>query len=83
MKKHKFSETRIKHHGDGTHTVHHVHEDDAKKDLHHAVPDLDAVHDKLEENIGEPNDGEAAMQAPPAAAGAAPVPGAMPAGMGM
>ena len=72
-KGHSFSHTHIEHHHDGSHTVHHVHESDSKKDVKHAVPDLDGAHDSMEEHLGAPNEGEPAA-APPAMAGAAPAP---------
>lgn len=69
--KHQFSHTHIEHHKDGSHTVHHQHESgDAKKDIKHAVPDLDGAHDSMEEHLGQPNAGE--EQAEAAQAGAAP-----------
>jgi hypothetical protein len=75
-KGHSFSHTHIEHHHDGSHTVHHVHESDAKKDVKHAVPDLDGAHDSMEEHLGMPNAGEETPQAsatPPQAAPAAPM----------
>jgi len=76
MKKaHSFSHTHIEHHQDGSHTVHHQHETDSKKDVKHAVPDLDGAHDSLEANLGQPNAGEAQPQpVAPGAPGAAPAP---------
>lgn len=82
MKKHPYSNTHIEHHKDGSHTVHHVHEHDSKKDVKHAVADLDGAHDSMEEHLGEPNEGEAqapaaaAPAAAPGMAGAAPAPAA-------
>lgn len=58
MKKHSYSHTHIEHHKDGSHTVHHQHESDMKKDVKHAVPDLDGMHDSMEEHLGQPNQGE-------------------------
>jgi hypothetical protein len=88
-KKHHFSHTHIEHHADKSHTVHHVHESDSSKDVKHAVPDLDAVHDSMQDHLGEPNPGEAQADmgdhgVPPAIAGAAglPAPGGTPAGPG-
>jgi hypothetical protein len=72
-KSHPYKETHVIHHKDGSHTIHHKHDSNAKKDKYHAVSDLDEVHDKLEENLGEPNEGEAA--APAGAPNAAPAPG--------
>ena len=96
-KHHAFSHTHIEHHHDGSATVHHVHESgDSKKDVKHAVPSLDHIHDSLQNHLGAPNPGEAeadagqhgvpAAQAIPAglpmppAAGGAP--GGAPGGMG-
>ena len=51
MKKHKFSSTSIELHHDGSATIHHQHESDPTKDVHHAVADLDGVHDSMEEHL--------------------------------
>jgi len=51
MRKHKFSETHIELHHDGSATVHHVHESDPSKDVKHAVGDLDGLHDSMEEHL--------------------------------
>jgi hypothetical protein len=76
---HPYKSTHITHHTDGSHTMHHEHATDSSKDKHHAVADLDAVHDKMEENLGTPNTGEAEApageQAAPGTPGAAPEPG--------
>lgn len=71
-KKHGYKSTHIEHHDDGSHTVTHHHHEDPKKDYSYAKPDLDGVHDGLEQHLGEPNEGEA----PPPAAEAGAVPGA-------
>jgi hypothetical protein len=71
-KKHKFSHTNTEHHKDGSHTVHHIHEDGPVHDVKHAAMNLDGVHDSLQDNLGTPNPGEAAANAGPAAAGAPP-----------
>jgi hypothetical protein len=80
---HGFKSTHIEHHSDGSHTIHHQHHEDSAKDKHHAVADLDQVHDKLEDNLGEPNAGEAEAAGAAPAGGAAPAPAAAPAGPGM
>jgi hypothetical protein len=69
MSHHGFKETNIKHHKDGSHTMHHMHEDPAK-DVEHAVPDHAGMMDSMEQNLGP--------QAPVAGpAPAAPAPGVM------
>jgi hypothetical protein len=80
-KKHKFSHTHIEHHHDGSHTVHHIHKDGPAHDKKHAAADLDAVHDSMQDHLGEPNPGEAAADAgdhgiagPAAAAAGIPAP---------
>ena len=85
---HGFKHTHIEHHADGSHTIHHEHEDGAQHDIKHAVANLDGAHDSMQDNLGTPNPGEAeanagseagaagAVGAPAPAAGAAP-----PAGM--
>jgi len=57
-KKHKFSHTHIEHHGDGSHTVHHVHEEGPHKDVKAAVADHDGLMDHMMDHTSEPNDGE-------------------------
>jgi hypothetical protein len=54
---HGYHRTIIEHHGDLSHTVRHEHED-GKSHKSYAVADLDAVHDGLEDHLGEPNAGE-------------------------
>lgn len=79
--KHSYAHTHIEHHDDGSHTVTHHHKD-GKSHKTHAVPSLDHVHDKLQDNLGSPNPGEAAADAgpmAPPAAGAAPAAGMPPA----
>ena len=56
--KHKFLNTHIEHHDDGSATIHHEHEDGAASDKKHAVADLDGVHDSLQDHLGTPNVGE-------------------------
>lgn len=63
MKKHKFSHTHIEHHKDGSHTIHHQHEDGPQHDVKHAVTDLDGAHDSMQDHLGEANPGEAAANA--------------------
>lgn len=79
---HGFTHTHIEHHKDGSHTVHHVHEDGAHADVKHAAADLDGVHDSLQDHLGVPNPGEMEANAGPAPASAAPPPGAGVPGMG-
>jgi hypothetical protein len=57
-KKHKISHTHIEHHHDGSHTV--THHMDGGGTMSSAHGDLDGVHDKLQESLGQPNPGEAA-----------------------
>jgi hypothetical protein len=54
---HGYLRTIIDHHGDLSHTVRHEHED-GKSHKSYAVADLDAVHDGLEDHLGEANGGE-------------------------
>jgi hypothetical protein len=81
MKHHKFSHTHIEHHKDGSHTVHHKHEDGEKHDVKHAVADLDGAHDSMQDHLGAPNPGE--LEADTGAHGvpaAAAAPAGLPAG---
>jgi hypothetical protein len=82
-KHHKFHHTHIEHHEDGSATIHHQHEAGPEHDVKHAVPDLDGVHDSIEQHLGQPNEGEneVAGAAPQGAPGG--VPGAVPASSGM
>lgn len=66
-KKHSVRHTHIEHHDDNTHTVKRT-MDDGTEGPSSGLPDLDAVHDNLEQHLGEPNVGEAE------AAGAVPAP---------
>ena len=80
---HGFTDTHMKHHADGSITMHHVHSEGPHKDIEHAVPSLDHAHDSMQDHLGTPNPGEAAANAgdhgvPAAAAGPAGLP--MPAG---
>ena len=62
-KHHKFSHSHMEHHHDGSITMHHVHEDGPHKDVRHAVADLDAAHDSMQEHLGAPNPGEEQAEA--------------------
>lgn len=48
----------MKHHHDGSITIHHQHHDGPHKDIEHAVPSLDHAHDSMQEHLGMPNPGE-------------------------
>ena len=73
-KKRKHSHTHIEHHDNGSHTVRHT-PMGGGEEVSYAAPDMDAVHDGLEEHVGEPNGDETqgggeppespAQQAPP------------------
>lgn len=83
MKHHKFHHTSIEHHKDGSHTIHHQHEDGAEHDVKHAVGNLDGAHDSMQDHLGAPNPGEAEANAgqhgvapPEAAAAGLPAPAA-------
>jgi hypothetical protein len=76
---HGFTHTHVEHHADGSHTVHHVHEDGPHKDVKGAVGDHDGLMDHMMDHTSAPNPGEAEANAGPAAptaAPGAPVPGA-------
>jgi hypothetical protein len=81
MKHHKIAETRIKHHKDGSHTTHLVHEDGPHKDIHSAHADHDSMMDHVMDHTSAPNPGEAEAEAGPAPAAAPGMPGAAPAGV--
>ena len=49
-KSHKFHTTRISHHKDGSHTIHHQHEDGEAHDAKHAVSDHDGMMDSMMEH---------------------------------
>lgn len=54
MRKHGFSHTHIDLHEDGSATIHHTHESgDPTKDIHHAVGDLDSLHDSLQDHLNQ------------------------------
>lgn len=76
---HGFSDTHMKHHADGSITIHHKHHKGPAHDVEHAAANLDGAHDSMQENLGQPNPGEAEANAgdhgvPAAAAGAAGLP---------
>lgn len=62
-KKHHVKHTHIEHHKDGSHTVKHVMEDGSEHPASGAAANLDEVHDRLQDAIGEPNEGESAAEA--------------------
>jgi hypothetical protein len=77
---HPYDTTTMHHHRDGSITMKHHHESgDPKKHIEHALPDLDAAHDSMEEHLGEPNQGESEAIQAGAAGGAG---GGMAAGAG-
>jgi hypothetical protein len=92
-KHHSFTHTHIEHHKDGSATVHHVHHEGPHKDVKHAVPSLDHIHDSLQNHLGSPNPGEAeadagqhgvpAEHAVPAGLPMPPPAGGAPGGMGV
>ena len=82
--------THITHHKDGSHTAVHKHSHpEHHPDETHALSNMDALHDHLEQHVGQPNSGEAEAEAgnpeaytgpaAPAAAGAPPAASAAPA----
>lgn len=72
-----FHKTEIEHHKNGSHTVRHIPHPSTDgtpmEDTSYAAPDMDALHSGMEENLGEPAPGEAAAEAGPAPAAAAPM----------
>ena len=52
MRKHGVSETHIEHHHDGTHKITHHHIKSGVEATTHGAPDLEALHDHLEEMLG-------------------------------
>ena len=74
-KKHGFTHMNVEHHGDRSHTVHHVHGDGAHKDVKHAAADLDAVHDSMQQNLNPPAPAPPASEAGAAMPSQAPMPG--------
>ena len=59
---HKFLRTSIEHHNDGSATIHHEHQDGEGHHVKHAVADLDALHDSLEEHLRDPEEIEKALE---------------------
>ena len=77
-KQHPYKRTHIEHHEDGSHTIHHEHEQGPEGDKHHAVASHDEMMDKLQDNL-QPNGPEPEPEPEPGgepadavAAGAAP-----------
>lgn len=68
-KKAKHKHTHIEHHDDGSHTIRHS---GAGDEVSYAAPDMDAVHDGLEQHIGGANadEGQGQGQEPPDMPGA-------------
>lgn len=66
MKKHPYSHTVIEHHGDGSHTVHHINEKHGHVhnvphrdgDMRAAVADHDGMMDHIMDHTSMPNAGE-------------------------
>ena len=48
---HGFTHTHVDLHDDGSATIHHTHADGPMHDIHHAVADLDGVHDSMQEHL--------------------------------
>ena len=72
MTKHGFHSTTVKHHKDGSHTVHHHHMD-PEKDIEHAVADHNGMMDSMQQHLGEPA-GEAEAAGPEGAGAGGPMP---------
>lgn len=71
---HGHTHTHVEHHADGSHTVHHVHEDGPAHDKKYAAADHDGMIDGMMDHTSMPNPGEAEAQAgPQGAAPAGPV----------
>lgn len=51
-RKHGISRTVIEHNHDGSHQISHDHIDPRRESMKHAAPDLESLHDKLEEILG-------------------------------
>lgn len=60
--KHNFTHTHVDIHDDGSMTIHHVHGGGADKDVHHAVADLDGLHDSLQKHLN-PDEVEGKVEA--------------------
>jgi hypothetical protein len=65
--KKKHRHTHIEHHDDGSHTVRHT-PMGGGEEVSYAAPDLDAVHDGLEQHVGDENADEGMSQAQPSPA---------------
>jgi hypothetical protein len=78
---HGYTHTHVEHHADGSHTVHHVHEDGPHKDVKGAVADHDGLMDHMMDHTSMSNPGEPAAQAGPVAPAPAPAAPGTPAGM--
>lgn len=79
MKKHKYTHTHITHHKDGSHTIHHVHEEGPHADVTSGAADHDSMVDHLMHHTSDMNPGEMEAEKGPAPAAPAPgMPGAMP-----
>lgn len=87
MRKHNFSHSVVEHHGDGTHTIHHIHK---KHGFTHNTPEKDGdvkggagSHDEMMDHMmdhtSQPNPGEANNEANMPMAAGGPVAGAAPA----
>ena len=74
-KKTKHKHTHIEHHDDGSHTVHHTPQGGGEE-TSYTAPDFDAVHDGLEQHVGDAN--AAAPDAGAMPQGGAPDAGAQP-----
>lgn len=61
-KKHKYSHTHITHHPDGSHSIHHEHED-GKSHVDYARGDHDGMMDGMMEHTSEPDEEEEAAEA--------------------
>jgi hypothetical protein len=60
-KKHKYSHTHITHHADGSHSIHHEHEEGKHKD--YARADHDGMMDGMMEHTSEPDEEESTSEA--------------------
>jgi len=52
MRKHGVAETHIKHNHDGSHSITHHHMKHGVQATDHGAPDLESLHDHLEEILG-------------------------------
>jgi hypothetical protein len=60
---HGFRHTNVEHLKDGSHIVHHVHEDGPEHDVKHSAASLDHLHDSIQDHLGSQNTGESAADA--------------------